>query len=487
MNEPLFTKPLHIPTAGEKLYVLSAGERDELLRQRGERTELDPGMGGVSPAVLTEMLKTSSRLVSVDLALTSKCNFNCIHCYRPEHEQDSVQLDRELLSETIPQCISLGVRYFILTGGEPLMYNGRDGKGSRFGFFDVVDMIRQAGGAAGQEVEILAFSDVALIDGRCASMLAERDVSLCLKRDTLDHGVQDAIVGGPGRSQAMAAGYRRLFEAGYGREPAPAATVNQVLRKGDADTLRGTVDLHLWVRENGMEHSIIPIHYCGNAGDEHQPGGINPLEVKALYDILAAIDGMLFDDPWTVYSAFTKNKTCNRPGRGVHIRATGAVTSCSESPLIEPYHFGNIREQDLATIIASEKFQSFSRRFTATAGTWICNPAVCDLNAGQLCRGGCATRSAYSRLDPDTGLIKENVNHLSYSDRREDPLCPGWAVLAQRQGVLRDGLYRRTAASLLAGSHLDPAVSKTVLDQLTSDFDSLLPGVEHSAGSRGQK
>ncbi len=485
MNEPLFSKPLRIPSEGEKLYALSAAEMNRLLHLRGERTELDPGMGGVSPAALNRMLETSSRLVSVDLALTSSCNFDCIHCYRPQEEQGGGRLEADLLRETIAHCLSLGVRYFILTGGEPLAYSHRGAGGEQTGFFDVVRMIRRAGEAAGHEVEVLAFSDVALIDRRRAEQLTRLGVSLCLKRDTLDHDVQDTIVGGPGRSKAMANGYENLFEAGYGKGPTPAATVNQVLRKGDADTLQGAIGLHLWVREHGMEHSIIPIHYCGKAEGEHQPGGINPLEVKALYDILAALDGLLFNDPWTVYSAFTKNKTCNRPGRGLHIRATGDVTSCSESPLLEPYLFGNIREQDLGAIVASEKFRDFGRRFAATAGTWICNPAVCDLNANQLCRGGCATRSAYSRLDPNSGLIMENENQLAYSDHREDPLCPGWAVLAQKQGALRDGLYRETAASLLAHSCLEPTVSKQVLHKVTGEFDSLLPGRKKPAGPQG--
>jgi radical SAM protein with 4Fe4S-binding SPASM domain len=285
-----------------------------------------------------------------------------------------------------------------------------------------------------------------------------------------------------GGSVKMARGYLNLFEAGYGKNPDLAVSVNSVLgkeivtKKGVINTLDTMIDLHWWVKANGMEHSIVPIHYCGEVLDENQNVGITPLDVKALYDILCMIDRLVFEDNWEVYSAFPKNKTCNRPGRGVHVRATGEVTSCSESPKIDPYVFGNVNEMRLLDMIRSRKFQAFREEFHERKGKYICNPDACDLNANYLCRGGCATRAAYSKVDPETGLVVRNVDMTAYSKGREDPLCPGWIVLAQREGVLKEGVYEAVVDELIAKStrlQEKPELAREIRETLVGKFSAL--------------
>jgi len=75
-----------------------------------------------------------------------------------------------------------------------------------------------------------------------------------------------------------------------------------------------------------------------------------------------------------------------------------------------------------------------------------------------LCLGGCATRSAYSKIDLNTGLVVKNENPHSYSEGREDPLCPAWTVLALKQGVLRQGLLEKIHSRILERSRrINPA------------------------------
>ncbi|MFH1453396.1 MAG: radical SAM protein [Armatimonadota bacterium] len=473
MSKKYFKAPLREPDKNNKVYRLTDEDINEIVRLRELKTELDPGMGGVSPKVLTDLLETSSELVSVDIALTSACNLRCVHCYRPSEEWDKLLIDFNTVTKIIEQSLMLGVRFFILTGGEPLMYSSSDNTGKEYSYFDVVDKIQEVYGRAGVPVKVLTFTDVALIDENAAKMLAERKVGLCLKRDTLDHDIQDGIAGVPGASKDIEKGYENLFKAGYGKDPSLAVSVNQVLRKGKFDTLKDSIELHRWVRSNGMEHSVVPIHYCGEAIDEAQEDGIHPLEVKALYDIMAEIDRTEFNDQWTVYSAFPKNKTCNRPGRGVHIRATGKVTACSESPLIDPYVYGDINKENLTDIVNSERFKKFRSDFDKREGKYICNADTCDLNKNFLCRGGCATRSAFSRINPDTGLIEQNTNMLAYSEGREDPLCPAWVVLAQRQGILEEGLYEEVVDRLLKDSLLSEDAIWKIKDKVVGEFNKI--------------
>ena len=133
---------------------------------------------------------------------------------------------------------------------------------------------------------------------------------------------------------------------------------------------------------------------------------------------------------------------------GLHVRANGFVTACSESPALDGdehfrtdrYIFGNINEVDISEIADSQKLADYRKEFQEGHGEYVCNPSVCDLYKNDLCRGGCATRSAYSAMDYATGLISTSQDPHRYSQFREDPLCPAWTVLAEKQGILRSGL-----------------------------------------------
>ena len=294
----------------------------------------------------------------------------------------------------------------------------------------------------GKKAKIMTFDDVALITPEIAEKFAVYEISLCTKGDTLNEELQDYKANQVGAFKKMQEGYQNLINVGYGKNPSLRLVVNSVL---DHTTFDGMLDLHMWVMERGFDHSIVPVHYCGSAENEDQEVGITSLHVKVLYDLISMIDKEMFNIDWTPWSAFTYNKTCNRNRSGLHIRANGDVTACSESPgkdATDEYTFGNIYESDfsLKRLANSEKLINYRTDFAEGYGAYVCSPDVCDLYKNDLCQGGCATRSAYSKVDYNTGLIIRNYELHNYSERREDPLCPAWANLAISQGILREGL-----------------------------------------------
>lgn len=453
-KEPIFTKPLNKPKPGERVYALTEAQLQEIRSIRSERMELDPGMGGVIPTKIREWMGQGIKITSLDFMLTKKCNFKCVWCFAQSGPLEQEYLSFDRIEETVKQACKIGTKLFILTGGEPLMY--RD-KVRDKNFFDVTDLIISVYEKAGKEAKILLFDDVALISTKIAEKLAERRIGLCTKGDTLDYELQDYKLQTKGAFRQMMKGYENLWAAGYGKKGGSPIVVNSVL---DHTTFEGMLDLHFWVKENGMEHSIVPVHYCGNAVAEDQEAGIHSPHVKVLYDLIARVDRDFFNDVWTPWSAFPKNKTCNRNMSGLHIRANGLVTACSESPALDPddpfktesYIFGNINDCNIEDIAESKKLQDYRDEFQAGVGEYVCNPDVCDLNKNDLCRGGCATRSAYSLMDYSTGLIASSLDRHRYSQFREDPLCPAWTVLAEKQGVLKPGLLDEIHERLLAAS-----------------------------------
>jgi hypothetical protein len=179
-------------------------------------------------------------------------------------------------------------------------------------------MIREIYAEKGKIPKILTFDDVALITLAIAQQSAENEVGLCTKGDTLHPELQDYKVNQRGAFQRMQQGYRNLMDAGYGRDPKLRLVVNSVL---DQTTFDGMLDLHMWVMENGFDHSIVPVHYCGAAENEDQEAGIHSPHVKVLYDLISRIYKSFFGLEWTPWAAFSYNKTCNRNRSGRDIRA----------------------------------------------------------------------------------------------------------------------------------------------------------------------
>ena len=456
-KEPLFTRRLEPPAEGEKVYKLSEEEVNAIRRKRGEVVDLHPGMGGIAPDRLRSMIESGITITSLDYMITRGCNFECTWCFAGSGPGEKDYLPAGILESITQEAAEIGVSLFVLTGGEPLVYKDPAlGSQKKVGdhFFKVVEMIRDTYRRTGKEAKILTFDDVALITPEIAGRFAEFEVGLCTKGDTLNPELQDFKVNQQGAFAKMQRGYQNLIDAGYGKNPRLRLVVNSVL---DHTTFDGMVDVHMWVMENGWDHSIVPVHFCGNAADEDQEAGIHSPHVAVLYALISSIDHKLFGVDWTPWSAFTYNKTCNRNRSGVHIRADGDVTACSESPgrnETERYTFGNVFDEgfSLKKLARSEELAKYREEFARGHGTYVCAPKVCDLSANDLCLGGCAVRSAYSRIDYDTGLIVKNDNPHNYSERREDPLCPAWTVLALRQGVLREGLLEGIHNRLIGGS-----------------------------------
>ena len=454
-KQSIFSSTITPPKPGEKVYRLSPGQIAKIRNMRGAVVDLHPGMGGVAPEKLIHLIKNEGVLLtSLDYMLTRGCNFECVWCFANSGPKERDFLPFALLKKITEDAAELGVRLFILTGGEPLVYRDPalgpgDGRGSHF--FKVVEMIREVYKGKPFEAKILTFDDVALINRQVAERFAANGVGLCTKGDTLHAELQDFKVNQVGAFKRMQEGYQNLIDVGYGKDPKLRLVVNSVL---DHTTFDGMVDLHLWVMRNGFDHSIVPIHFCGAAENEDQEEGVFSPHVFVLYHLLSRIDAKLFGMEWEPWAAFSYNKTCNRNRSGLHIRANGDITSCSESPgktETERYTFGNIFQEgfSLKVLTRGERLKEYREEFAKGFGTYVCNPDVCDLYANDLCLGGCAVRSAYSKINYATGLIEKNPNLHNYSEHREDPLCPSWTILAIKQGILRPGLLESIHNRLL--------------------------------------
>ncbi len=73
--------------------------------------------------------------IEIEVDLTSKCNFRCIHCYNKSGE-DTKELPLKIVKSIIDQAADMGVFLITVMGGEPLLYPH---------FFEVIDYITYRG------------------------------------------------------------------------------------------------------------------------------------------------------------------------------------------------------------------------------------------------------------------------------------------------------------------------------------------------------
>ena len=69
-KEPIFTDRLVPPAAGEKVHSLSPSDISCVRSMRGAVVDLHPGMGGIAPDKLLDMMAHGVSLTSLDYMLT---------------------------------------------------------------------------------------------------------------------------------------------------------------------------------------------------------------------------------------------------------------------------------------------------------------------------------------------------------------------------------------------------------------------------------
>lgn len=141
----------------------------------------------------------------LDIELTERCNFRCLHCTinRPADDQGArgAEMSRERIEELLRQAAGLGFLSVRFTGGEPLLRP------------DFEAIYRTARGL-GFRVSI--FTNASLITGRIADLLAELppldlvEVSLY----GISRAAVDASTRTPGAGAAVARGLGRLDKRG---------------------------------------------------------------------------------------------------------------------------------------------------------------------------------------------------------------------------------------------------------------------------------
>jgi len=381
-----------------------------------DKITLFPGMAGVTRETIAKMKEQGRELFSVDIMVTQKCNFKCIYCYADGAPERKNQLSLEAAKRLVRESLALGVRVLNMQGGEPFMWHPEDWQGAPGGaLFHLMEYIKDQYAKHDLPVNIVSFTDVALIGKDEAERLIELGVSLCCKLDSVKEQIQDKLLGVDGGFGKIMKGYECLINAGYGTENSPPLSTNTVVTTLNYDNIE---DVFRWSRVRGFKPFVIPVHVHGRAKEFNDVmlsgkmcgSTLNSKDIKKLFEKLAEIDGKEFNIHWKAESPWIENKACSRHMGGVHVRADGMVLPCSEAP--DVWALGDIRKGTLTEIVTSEKVKKFRNIYSHLHDEGRCSTKNCSLSKEGKCYG-CRTRayddSAFdekgqydiSKLDPE--------------------------------------------------------------------------------------
>jgi len=278
-----------------------------------------------------ERCKKQGGLLSVELEFTRKCNLRCIYCYSSAGESRDNELTLDEIKDVILQAKDLGARKIILLGGgEPLLYSG---------VFEIVDFIHSLG------ISQILFTNGVLIDKQAAERLYGRDVSVVIKHNSFDPGVQDYLAGVRGAYERIHKGLKNLLETGY-----PDRTVALGIQTIICNQNKQEIpDMWRWARNNGIIPYFEMLTIQGRA-KQHDELYLDVEEVKGIFDELRSIDEKEFGINWKSHPTIAAF-SCKRHYYSCLINSTGGVQPCTGIDL----EVGNIREEPLANIIKNSK------------------------------------------------------------------------------------------------------------------------------------
>lgn len=385
-----------------------ADEKIDKIKQNKEGITLFPGMAGMTREIVDKLKKEGVELLSVDIMVTQKCNFKCNYCYADGGPDKSNEFLMKEAKDIVQQCIGLGVRIINIQGGEPLFWHPQDWDGKRGeAFFELMNYIREEYKRVNAPVDLVNFTDVALINEDKAKRLYSMGIGLCCKLDSLEDKIQDELLCVQGGLKSMMRGYEHLINAGYGKSGGPTISTNSVVT---AKNYAGIPDVFRWSREHGFKPFVIPVHVHGRA-KEHSDimldrtvcegkTNLSPVDIYNLFKTLSKVDKEEFGIEWEPLSPWIENKACSRHLGGIHIRADGIVVPCSEAP--NAWALGDIRKQSLKDIIRDPRVMKFRNMYSELHETSKCSPSKCEMAAKMKCYG-CRTRAYDDSAYDDNG------------------------------------------------------------------------------------
>lgn len=340
-----------------------------------------------APFSLEEIRKVaeSNRLLTLEIEFSQRCNFRCPYCYM-ETSSNPREMTVAEGQDVLLQAKALGARKIVILGGEPMIYP---------------EIMQQIRFIRAQDMAVEVFTNGTNITAERAQALADLDVKVVLKMNSMDREKQNTFCGREDAYDIIQAAFTHLKDAGYGGGGKSMA-VSSVICRENIDELES---LWCWLREQDIDPYLEMITPQGQAlNSEWVYADVERIET--LFERLAEIDKSRFDRHWTPQPPLVGD-CCLRHQFSCCVNAFGDVLPCVGITITT----GNIRQEKLAHIIETSEVMQDLRHFK----DHMKGPcATCDKHAYCYgCRGTAYQMTGdYMESDPLCWRLKDRKSEI---------------------------------------------------------------------------
>jgi MoaA/NifB/PqqE/SkfB family radical SAM enzyme len=309
---------------------------------------IQPGLEDENSAAKTFEKRTPH---VITIAVNYDCQCACEHCsaapYQEEVIKNNNSITLEELKSVVKQTVDLGTTCVVLTGGEPLMFDG------------IYDLIRAVDKK--QSVCTMFSNGEFLTEKTVADLKKAGLLGIYVSFDHSDPVKHDTNRGRPGLSEKAKQGLKLCQQAGIPTGISTFAT-REKLASGEMDAM-----MELAKSLNVLEVFIFDVVPTGRLLDQHEctltDEEIDQLrEFRERYNEKSDFPRIVHQTMFSSIAYPCAAEGCPAAMVQMHLRANGDVSPCD----FTPFSFGNIRELPLSEIwdrmIKSELYKGPSPR-----------------------------------------------------------------------------------------------------------------------------
>ena len=288
----------------------------------------------------------AGRLLTMEVEVTTACNFRCPYCYVPGGIPRRTMPDA-LFEDILAQARGLGARRIVLLGGEPMLHPR------------IADMV-SAIHAEGMIPEL--FTNGIRLTEELLRRFYDCNAFLILKYNAMTPEGQNRMGGVPDADEtireaflALTHVYREKKAAGL---PPPAFGLSTVICKANYGDIE-----EIWrlARRHGFLPCVERMNPVSHAASNETWLNVTPAETRAMFERLAKIDREEFSLTWPVQPPLV-GRRCLRNRYSCTVAPDGSVKPCVGIPLV----VGNVTETPLARILRESEVIRDLRRYRET-------------------------------------------------------------------------------------------------------------------------
>jgi MoaA/NifB/PqqE/SkfB family radical SAM enzyme len=293
---------------------------------------IQPGLEGQDDAPASFEKRTPH---VITIAVNYDCQCSCEHCSAAPYQEEVLKNNNSLtlaeLKSAVEQSVDLGTTCVVLTGGEPLLFDG---------IFDLVETVDK------KRSVCTMFSNGEFLTGENVARLKKAGLfGIYVSLDHSDPEQHNSNRGRPGLADKAFQGLKRCQEAGIPTGISTFAT-REKLASGEMDAM-----MDLAKSLNVLEVFIFDVVPTGRLLDHHECT-LTDEEIDQLRDFRERYNEKS-DYPRIVHQTMFSSiaypcaaEGCPAAMVQMHLRANGDVSPCD----FTPYSFGNIRKLPLSEI-----------------------------------------------------------------------------------------------------------------------------------------